>query len=253
MKKNQPVILVLMLTMLAATGWKCGETKRAYSIVFCDFTNSVDSEQSIVNIKRNALRILERDGKNTLLDYYIINKNTNSACVFRNSPLKEDSKPSERRMFKDSLRKQIDNLSKSLDFASTKASEVYRREPNSCIIDCIERSLRYFENYEPDPSTPLELYILSDMLECCTFSNKQKICLEPNNDVEKQLVLIPNVTDSSLSFAKFGNVRVHIVISTNKALEENKAAFLDFWVAVFKRYNYDIRNKISVELPKVPE
>jgi len=246
---------ILIILPLALSLWSflcgCGNPKPPCSIVFCDFTSSVDVESSSAKIKADATELLRRIGKTDVIEYYLISKNNNSKILFKSEPLDPDSRPTDRKEFEKMQLKLADSLKFLLDSASAASLKLYPKEPNSCIIECIERAIRSFEIYDDDNKAPLHLYILSDMLECCVFSKDEKINLEPGNDIGKQFELIPKVTDSNLSFRRFKNVQVHIVISTLKVLEGNKRNFERFWELVFERYGYDVRNRISVDLPRV--
>lgn len=238
--------LLLVLTAISAG---CNP-KPPYSIVFCDFSSSIDTIKTSEKIKTDAMQIFRNEVMDNCIDFYSISKDYHSRRLFRSEPLRSDHTPSEKEEFEARLGSRGDSLRKILDEASEESLKIYPNEPNSCIINCIERSVSYFEMYEPERNTPLHLYILSDMLECCVFTNNKKINLEPNHDIEEQISSIPAITDSSLSLKQFKNLRIHVVVSSNKILEGKNKAFEKFWTLVFQRYGYDIRNQITVELPR---
>ncbi|GAB2809139.1 hypothetical protein [Ferruginibacter profundus] len=220
-----------------------------YSIVFCDFTSSVDTTHSIELIKQNAISLQTTFAARKKIEFYTISKNNNSSCLFTNTPMAIDPLPSEKINFENSITERSDSLKKLLNIASSSAAAKYRSEPNSCIIDCIERAIRYFRNYSFHDTAHLQLFILSDMLECCTVNGRVPVCIEPPVNIKAKIDAIAAITDSNLSFREFKNIEVNIILSSNNRQAGYSGDFYTFWQTVFKRYGYDKVLYFSVKLP----
>lgn len=233
--KNRIQSLSISFFLVALTS--CWEAEpHPYTIVFCDFTTSVDT-QSFDKIKNDALTILSRQEAQSRIDFYSISKNPNAPCLYSQFNPADYLKPSEIRAFKETLPQRMDSLKKKLDEASSTASSK-RKEPNSCIIDYIERAINDFRNYSEHTTAPLQLIILSDMLECCSGENRPTLCMDSGKDITESLESIKEVTDSTLSFQVFPDIKVCIVLASDYLQRNNKTNFKLFWKQVFARYGF---------------
>lgn len=239
-----------LMALLTAITFMCScSSEHPYSIVFCDFTSSIDSVKSIDKIKSDALKILDKEGTERQIDFYTITKKISTASPFISTPLENDPRPSDREEFKQELQERKKELEKMLNEESSKAL-VNRKEPNSCIIDCIEKALNDFKNYSDSKKISLKLYILSDMLECCAGKEKTTVCIDNyTSNIGSEIGKIDGMVIPSLTFRDFPNLKVYIILASDQNDLINETVFREFWSPVFARYGYKEPLRPRTSLP----
>jgi hypothetical protein len=214
-------------------------------IVYCDFTNSVDSTSASLIIK-NAEEIFNRLYDSYKLTFYIISKNDWSIPFFETDLLLiKNPRPSERIQLNQLLKIEkpasLDSFQKVLNRVVSQ-----KRIKPSCIVNAVENSIRVFDNYDKTGQLKLRLILLSDMIEYCK-SSIGLIDLE-NKHYKEANKLVDDFKDTTYSFSKFKNLQIDIIVSSQKdnaASDQNK-----LWKKIFQKYGYVNLPNLSSTSPR---
>lgn len=247
-RKYTLALIACMVTLINCNDCDQENLRPPLDIVFCDFTSSVDSVRSINKIKNNAIELMKRKRRTDRMRFYTLTKDAFSPMLFESIPLINCAKKSEERRFDKAFRSESDSLRRILDIASTETL-VNRNEPNSCIINCISRGVNEFKNYSKDLNASLNLYILSDMLECCEWVNNE-ICIEDNNDLNSDISKVKYVVDSAVQLTEFTNLNIYIILVSNVKHSSSMEKFKKFWNSVFRQFGYKSIPYYSDKLPE---
>lgn len=207
--------------------------------ILCDFSAS-QGQASRLAIISNAQTIMNRRQKDHSLRYYQID-GVNDASFFASDPPQINSieRPSDRDDRKKALKRLADSLAGLMKKLSQKPSL-----ESTCIIKTLDKLLWSVKSRNA-PADSIRILILSDMLEDCSYGfGRIDIDHHPFSQALQTLKRMP---PPAASFASFKNIRLYLVISSQKNHDLN--ALQRFWQEVFKRYGLPADFDLSFELP----
>jgi hypothetical protein len=209
-------------------------------IVFCDFTPSEDSisKNKIIN---NAVALLMQVGPEYNVSFYSINNLPFQEPLFISPPppaittIEKINSPKIINQRSIKLKKILDSIS------------IVSVKNESCIIKSLEKAIIELDNYNANPGTALKLIFLSDMIEDCGSSMGD---IDLDHETYRTAVRkIEKAGQPKLSFAKFKNLQIYIVVATDHV--KNGIAHNEFWKKVFSKYQYTSLNYLYSSLPKL--